>query len=112
MDVYKDIQTEIWKYYDKNEIPYTETAEPGETLNDFISYLYCLNSQIDKDDIVPEEILSKHCATKMKFAANTIQFVNNREYLGFYLKWYNEKSVVGVAKVRMSTGVEIEVAVF
>jgi hypothetical protein len=112
MDIYKDIQSNIWEYYDKNKIPYADTAEPRETLNDFFAYMYRLDSQIDKDDIVPEELLSKHCNTKMKFAANTIQFVSSREYLGFYLKWYNEKSVVGVVKVRMSTGAEVEFAVF
>jgi hypothetical protein len=112
MDIYKDMQKNIWEYYDKKEMPYSDTEKPGETLNEFFTYMYRLTYQLKEGEEHRDISLSHYLEMKNRFANNTVQFVGNHEYKGFHLKWYNERSVAGLAGIRMSTGVEIEVAVF
>ena len=57
--IYEDIQSEIRKYYDSEEIEYKDKDEPKDTIIDFFAYLYRLIPVIKRKVHYSEELLSR-----------------------------------------------------
>ena len=57
--IYEDIQSEIRKYYDSEEIEYKDKEEPKDTIIDFFAYLYRLIPVIKRKVHYSEELLSR-----------------------------------------------------
>lgn len=58
-NIYEDIQYEIRKYYDSEEIEYKDKEEPKDTIIDFLAYLYRLIPVIKRNVQYSEELLSR-----------------------------------------------------
>lgn len=56
--IYKDVQSEIWKYYDSVDIIYKEESF-DKTIIDFLSYLYRLIPVIQREVHYSKELLNK-----------------------------------------------------
>lgn len=57
--IYNDIQSEIWKYYDRESIEYKDKEEPEDTIIDFFSFLYRLIPPVKRNVHYSEELLKK-----------------------------------------------------
>jgi hypothetical protein len=57
--IYNDVQTEIWKYYDSENIEYKDKEDPQDTIIDFFSYLYRLIAPTRRKVHYSEELSKK-----------------------------------------------------
>lgn len=57
--VYSDIQSEIRKYYDNEEIRYKNNEEPEDTIINFFAYLYRLIPPVERKVHYSKELLKK-----------------------------------------------------
>lgn len=57
--VYNDIQSEIRKYYDSEEVKYKNNEEPEDTIINFFSYLYRLIPPVERNVHYSKELLKK-----------------------------------------------------
>lgn len=58
-NIYKDIQSEIRKYYDSEGVEYKDKEEPEDTIIDFFSYLFRLIPVTQRKVHYSKELLSK-----------------------------------------------------
>lgn len=58
-NIYENIQSEIRKYYDSEEIEYKDKEEPKDTIIDFFAYLYRLIPVTKRKVHYSEELLSR-----------------------------------------------------
>lgn len=57
--VYNDIQSEIRKYYDNEEVEYKNNEKPEDTIINFFSYLYRLIPPVERNVHYSKELLKK-----------------------------------------------------
>lgn len=75
--IYEDIQSEIRKYYDSEEIGYKDKEEPKDTIIDFFAYLYRLIPVIKRkvhyseeyDDAI-DQVVNQHLLNIKKLQRN------------------------------------------
>lgn len=58
-EIYTDIQSEIWKYYNSKGVEYKDKEEPKDTIINFFSYLYRLIPKIKRNVHYSNELLKK-----------------------------------------------------
>ena len=57
--IYKDVQSEIFKYYDNDGVEYKDNDDPETTIVDFIAYLFRLIPVVKRNVHYSEELLCK-----------------------------------------------------